>query len=142
MQLETVRLGTVEIDEASIIHFPKGIPGFEELKRFAVIQPDEEAAFSFLQSVDDAGICFIITNPFWFYKDYAFDLPDSVREELRLEKVEEVSIWTIMSVQGEVDTATINLQAPVVINVEEKLGMQVILHQSPYHTKHKLIASS
>jgi len=139
MKLTTMRFGEIEIDQSSIIAFPQGIPGFEEDKRFVVLRPDQDIPFSFLQSVDHGEISFLITNPFWFYKDYEFDLPENEQVKLKVGQKEDLEIWSIVTIKDDINQATLNLQAPVIINDKEKLGMQVILHDTNYQTKHKLL---
>lgn len=139
MKLSTMRFGEMVIDQNKIIAFPQGIPGFEENKRFIILRPDEEIPFSFLQSVDNGDLSFIITNPFWFYKDYEFDLPLNEQIQLKVQHKEELEVWSIITVRDNIKEATLNLQAPVIINNKDKLGIQVILHETDYHTKHKLL---
>ena len=69
MKLKTKHFGEIEIDESKIIHFPTGIIAFEEQKRFFIIDnPDENIPFSWLQSVDDPDLAFVIINPFYLEK--------------------------------------------------------------------------
>ncbi|MGN7381502.1 flagellar assembly protein FliW [Paenibacillus sp. SAFN-117] len=139
MKLSTVRLGELEIQEDQLIYFKQGLPGFEHLRQFVILQPDEQIPFSYLQSVEDGNISFIIADPFMFYPEYSFELPESTREELEIEDEKVVQVAAIISVREQLESATINLQAPLVINTAQKLGKQVILHDSAYKPKHALI---
>ncbi|CAG7633971.1 Flagellar assembly factor FliW [Paenibacillus solanacearum] len=139
MEITTERFGIIEINEDEIIAFPQAIPGFEQERRFVILQPNKEIPFSFLQSVGNGRISFIITNPFWFYKDYEFDLSPSTLEQLKVQEKENIMVWSIVTIKDDIQQATLNLQAPIVINHSEKLGMQLILHETEYHTKHKLL---
>src|SRR5690606_26559692 len=70
MLVETARFGSIEVDEERIIHFAKGVPGFEHVRQFVLVTPNEESPFSILQSVDEPGLAFVVTSPLWFRPDY------------------------------------------------------------------------
>lgn len=139
MIITTTRFGEIEIDPNQIITFEQGIPGFHDQKRFTIIPLEENSPFHFLQAVDEADLCFIITDPFVFYESYEFAIPESIQEQLKIRKQEDVAIWSVITILDGLDTATINLLGPIVINVNEKRGKQIILHDSFYETKHPLL---
>jgi flagellar assembly factor FliW len=141
VKLQTAQLGEIEIKEEQVIQFPHGIPGFDHLRQFALLHPDELAPFSIMQSIEDEEICFIITDPFLYRKDYEFDLSESVLEELQIESENEVLVMAIVTIPGKIEDATFNLQAPVVVNRAKRIGKQVILHDRPYISKHRLFVS-
>lgn len=138
MKLQTAQLGEIEIQEEAIVHFAHGVPGFDHLTQFVLLHPEELAPFSIMQSLQDGDIGFIITDPFLYKKDYEFELPESVLEELRIQHENEVVVWVIVTIPNKIEDATFNLQAPVVINLAKRLGQQVILHDRPYLSKHRL----
>lgn len=137
--IETTRFGQIEYTEEEIIDFEKGIPGFEQEQKFILVKIDSEGQMNplaFLQSIQTAELSFIIANPFFFYTDYEFNLDDSTKEELEIKELEDIAVWGIISVPAEeFEKATINLQAPVVINVRTNKGKQIILHDNNYVTK-------
>lgn len=139
MKIMTTRFGEIEIDSNHIITFEQGVPGFQDQKRFTIIPLEENNPFHFLQAVDEPDLCFIISDPFVFYQDYEFKIPENVQAQLNIKAQEDVAIWSIITIVGELDTATINLLGPIIINVREKCGKQIILHDSSYETKHPLL---
>ncbi|GIO35206.1 flagellar assembly factor FliW [Paenibacillus antibioticophila] len=139
MEIETAQFGRIGIADSQIYSFPKGIPGFEEHDRFAIIDI-EGTPFSYLQSLVQREISLLITDPFLFYKDYEFELPVSVIEELELGT--EIQIRNIVTLQGEMQQSTLNLLAPLVFNTASNIARQVILHDSPYTSRHLLWGSS
>lgn len=139
MKLNTRMLGEVDIQEEDRIVFHQGLPGFESLKEYVLLKTEDDIPFSFLQSTEDEQVSFIVTNPFWFYKEYEFQLSTSAKEALLLADPHDLTIWSIVSIPDALENATLNLQAPVLINTRERLGAQVILHDTGYHPKHPLI---
>ncbi|MCP1160499.1 flagellar assembly protein FliW [Bacillus infantis] len=139
MNLQTKFHGEVEINEEQIIHFNTGIPGFIDEKEFCIL-PIEETPLFVLQSVKSAETAFILTEPFSFFMDYEFNLPEEVTEALSISSDKDVAVFVILTVQEPFEKTTANLQAPVIINQREKQGKQVILNGTSYTTKHLLIA--
>lgn len=138
MQIESSQLGTVEIDKDKIVNFPDGLPGFEDNKKYVVIPMGEENPFYFLQSVDEADLCFIVTEPYLFFKDYEINLDKEFIKELELDSEEDVAVYGIITLKEELKTATVNLQAPIVVNSKKLIGKQYIADDNTYMTKQPL----
>jgi flagellar assembly factor FliW len=137
MKLDTKHFGEIEIDEEKIISFPEGIPGFEDQKRFVIINNnDSENPFDWLQAVDKGSLSFVIINPFLVKPDYDFALSKSVEEKLKIENEKDVAVYTIAVIPEDIKKITINLSGPVIINAKEKLGKQIILNDERYSTKY------
>jgi flagellar assembly factor FliW len=130
------------VAETVVIVFEEGLPGFEHCKRFEFGEVEEAAPFGTLRSLDDEEISFLVVDPFLFYEEYEFDLPETATGELRLESAEPLLIRAIVTLREELESATINLVAPIAINIENKLGRQIILSNTPYSTRHQLFESS
>ncbi|MGB4170298.1 MAG: flagellar assembly protein FliW [bacterium] len=127
MKLRTACFGNIEIDPAGIIHFPGGVPGFEDCRRFVLLQRPEEAPVAWLQGVDDPDLAFAVVEPRHFLAEYHPPLSPADLEPLKLAAGEEALILIILVLAPEPERITANLQAPVIINRKEKLGAQVYL---------------
>jgi flagellar assembly factor FliW len=138
LRLETRYHGEQEIDEKEIIWFEKGIPGFLEEKKFVLLPYSDDSVFFILQSAATPGLAFVIADPFIFFKRYDFTLEDQVVHALELTSKEKVAVYVILTIRDPFQETTVNLQAPVVINIEKRLGKQVILTGTEYHTKHSI----
>lgn len=137
MKLSTKHFGVLDVEEDKIITFPEGIPGFEEENKFIIINnEDEENPFQWLQSVNTMDLAFVIINPFYIFPDYDIIIPDSVQEKLGIESEKDVAIYSIVVVPEDLKKMTVNLLGPIVININKKIGKQVILEDSRYTTKH------
>ena len=68
MKIFTSRFGDIEIEEDRVISFPEGILGFEDLKKYAVIDMEEDNPLMWLQSIEEPALAFIITiTAIFFY---------------------------------------------------------------------------
>lgn len=140
IKINTKHFGELEINDESIIFFPAGIIAFAAQKRFVLIEnQDQDLPFHWLQSVDDSNLCFVITNPFLFKKDYEFDLNQETLKQLELERKEDVQVFAIVVVPEDISKMTFNLLAPIIINTENKRGKQVILNDKRYRTRHLIL---
>lgn len=138
--IKSTRFGEIRIDEKEIIDFDKGLPGFEQETQFFIIQEEKDYSFAYLQSLKTPELAFIIMNPFEIFQDYEFDLDEQNKEELKIEDVSEVAVFVILSIPEDFAKTTINLKAPLIMNIKKKKGKQIILHDSGYLTKTPLFS--
>ena len=141
MRIDTRNFGDIEVNKEKIITFQEGIPGFENLKKFIFIE-EIGGQFHYLQSIEDGDVCFVITDPSCFKKDYAPIIKESYFEKLGQGGNDAFSLYTIVTLRKEVEDSTLNLAAPLLIHVENKQGVQVILEDTSYTTRYKLVSLS
>ncbi|WP_047758289.1 flagellar assembly protein FliW [Geobacillus sp. ZGt-1] len=137
MNIDTKYHGTVAVKEEDIIHFPHGLPGFADEKRF-VLLPLADTPFVILQSVEIPALGFVLIEPFSYFPSYEFELDEATVEQLNIESERDVAVYVILTVADPFHETTANLQAPVVINARKRFGKQVILTNTTYKTKHRL----
>ena len=140
MLIETKNFGSVEIDNDKIYTFENGIPGFEELKKFAIIEEtledNKKSPFLWLQSIEDKNISFILMDVYKIKPDY-----DPLVYDDDLNSIGEVTennllIYNIVVIPEVVTKMTVNLKAPVVINLTTKKGKQMITKNEDYPIKY------
>ncbi|MFC7373028.1 flagellar assembly protein FliW [Fictibacillus iocasae] len=127
----------LEIKETDVISFNTGIPGFEEEREF-VLLPIEDTAFSLLQSLNTKELGFFTADPFVFYPEYDFDLSVSEAEKLEINEPKDVLVQAILTAADPFQHSTINLQAPLIINLKNQNGKQVVLTNTPYTTRQSI----
>ncbi len=129
VKANTTRFGEIEYKAEEVISFSHGIPGFENELQFIIIANEGKTPFAFLQSITMQELALVITDPFIFYQDYEFELDEQTKEELELVDVNEVDVWNVLSIPDDFKKTTINLKAPIIINIEKKKGKQIILKE-------------
>lgn len=134
----TTRFGEMEIDENKMIYFKEGLPGFERLKQFILLE-DEESNFCYLQSVEDKDIAFTLISPVYVKSDYAPSIGESYFEKLGGGTNNEFILYNIITLRNPIEESTINLQAPLLIHVERRLGVQVIVEDKHYKVRENLM---
>ena len=131
--------GEIEYEENNIITFKKGIPGFENLKKFILIDLEEYEPFKLLQSLKDDEISLIVTSPYEFFKEYEIKLSEETIKNLKIDSPNQVIILTTVTLNSDVKKITTNLQGPIVINTSNNFGEQIVLDNSKYKVKSPLI---
>jgi len=133
MKINTLRFGEVELEEARIFEFKLPIIGFNELKKFVILDLNKDNIFKWLQSVEDPSLAFPVISIFSLNLDYTIDLPDNVVEALNIKQVESILVLNIASIpQDNPQGTTVNLLAPLVFNLDENIAGQIILSGSGY----------
>jgi flagellar assembly factor FliW len=133
MKVESPLFGTVDVDSHKIIHFEKGIPGFLDEKEFVFLS-FPETPFYVMQSTKNE-LYFFVINPFDFFKDYEFDIPEAIVEQLEIKEREKVVAYSIVTIKDPFDQSTANLQAPVIINAEGQTGIQLVLDTKKFNIR-------
>lgn len=139
MRVVTKYIGEVEIDETDILDFNDGLPGFPEIRKFTILPIEKDSPFILLQSIEDVEIGFILAFPFAFKNDYAFEISEEDKSDLQVEKEEHVATYAIVTMNESIQTSTLNLLAPIIINTEKKCGKQIILQENnKYSLRHPI----
>lgn len=138
MQLITKYHGTIEYNEEDIITFKKGLPGFEYLKKFIVVPFEDNQVFSILISVEDMEVGIPVISPFHVDETYEFKLSDEKINELNVNSHEEILVLNTVTLNSNIKNITINMKAPIIINIKGKIGEQIILDNEKYRIKEPL----
>jgi flagellar assembly factor FliW len=126
-----------------VIHFRGSVLGFEQLDRFEATLLEEDGPYVHLQSKDDAQIGFLTANPFYFFSDYSFELSEPDKKELQVQSHEEVLVLGILTLKEPFSRSTMNLLAPLVINLTTLRGKQIVLPPgTPYDTRTAIFAKT
>jgi flagellar assembly factor FliW len=141
-KLNTKNLGTISWEPASEIEFPRGLPGFEQLRRFVAVHFSHTDPLIFLQSLEDAALCFVTLPARAVDPDYRVAVSS---EDLRLVGLrarrqprigDEVHCLAVLSLRETGPTA--NLLAPVVINLKNLKAVQAVAQAGGYSHQHVL----
>jgi flagellar assembly factor FliW len=137
MDVRTTRFGNVSIAEDRIITFPKGLLGFARHTRFCLLEPNDDACFFWLQSVEEPTLAFVVTDPVFFIPDYSVPIRPEQMADLRLAGLADAQVFVIVNKVDQ--TLTGNLQGPLVINTLDRVGEQFVLAEKRWNTRHPLI---
>jgi flagellar assembly factor FliW len=140
--VSTTRFGDILIEEDRVIHFPEGLLGFPEQKTFIIQQHKPESPFYWLQSVEVPYLAFVIINPFLGEKDYLKELPPSDQSYFAgIEDGHTLALALVTIKPESVPPLTMNLVGPLIIDLENRTGRQVVLSSTRYSCRHPLVLS-
>ncbi|MFF2533243.1 flagellar assembly protein FliW [Brevibacillus sp. NPDC058079] len=122
--------------ELGRLFFEDGIPGFSHLQFFQLMQ-EEDSPFFLIQSTEEKDIGFWVIDPFSFFPDYKFELSNVAKEALRVEEDSPIGVFSIVTIRGN-NQATVNLKAPIVVNLSNRMGRQVIIQEDIYSIRQPL----
>lgn len=137
MNVHTTRFGTVDLDEKRIITFPAGLLGFSSYKTFALLQPDDDGVFFWLQSLESPELAFVVTDPTLWVQGYEAAIRREQMEELGLSRLEDAQVFVIVNKYGR--SLTANMQGPLAINVANHKAMQLVLAEKKWTTRHEIV---
>jgi flagellar assembly factor FliW len=129
--VELPRFGTCTYNEADIFVFPWGMPGFDDLRSFIVLQLETQDQIVWLQSLDDVKISLPLGDPWTFFPDYEPKIPAFAKISLDLANPEDFTILAVM-VGTDGGPTFMNLMAPVIMNLKNRVARQVPLENSRY----------
>ena len=133
MKIETRDFGTMEVSEEQLITFPDGLYAFEDSKHFALIAPKENKYPMWLQCTDSLKPCFIVFDPQLFAENYQISLGEGEKAILKINDDSKLMVLCIANVPEDFKDTTVNMKSPIVVNMDNKLAMQIILpHNYPY----------
>lgn len=123
--IETLHFGSIEVEEKHIFYFEEGLLGFENLREFVLISEEETAPFKWLISLEQPDIGFPLLSPWHIDLTYK---PGKDFSEKRQ------AIFVVVTLENDEGLMTANMKAPVVLDVVDQSGRQIILPSDKYST--------
>lgn len=136
MKITTRSFGEIEVPDDNVIHFQQGLIGFGDLRRFVIVENADAHPFCWLQSVDDPDIALVTVDPIRFFPAYECAPSSEDLNDLGLESVTEAQVFSVVILELDQNKVTLNLVAPVLVNLKQRLAKQVILSDARYGVAH------
>lgn len=138
MTVETRVFGEVTIDPSKIIHFENGIIGFPELTDFALIYDIEQGnnvGIRWMQSLQEPAFAMPVMDPLIVSPEYNPEVEEEILKPIGNLVPDETLVLVTVTVPKDLTKMSVNLKAPMVINVEERKAVQLILDSDKYLIK-------
>jgi flagellar assembly factor FliW len=125
------------------VYFPRGLIGLENKREFALLSVREgDSPFLLLQCVTDPGLGLLVADPYSFIDNYDVKLENPDRKTLKIKNIKQLAILVTVTIpQNKPEDTTLNLQGPIVINTEARIGLQVPQTEGGYPTHFHPIGS-
>lgn len=141
MKANTRIFGEIEIEDEKIITLEKGMIGFPDLNHFALIFDEEkeqkDTTIMWLQSMDEPDIAFPVMMPHVVKEDYDPNVSEAAIAPLGDLTPENTYLLVTVTVPRNIKEFSVNLKAPIIINMDNHKGMQLIV-EDDYPVKYKV----
>ena len=124
MHIGTRHFGPVEIEIDDILLFPHGVIAFEDCRHWVLLADAKNPALAWLQSVSREEVALPVVSPRRFAPGYSVHVARGQLLPLEFSQFDQAYVLSVVS-QSDGDL-TLNLKAPLIINLDRRLGRQVI----------------
>lgn len=124
MKIHTVRFGEVAIESQDVLQCKNGLVGYEDCNEWVILADAENAAVAWLQSLQRPELAMPVVSPRRFVPDYQIRIEEEQLESLELSSVDSAHVLCLVGKNA--DHLTVNLRAPLIVNLEKRLASQVI----------------
>jgi flagellar assembly factor FliW len=135
MEIQTTRFGAVDVDPDDVILFPTGMMGLDDCLQWVLLADAQNDALGWLQSTTHGDVALAVVSPRRFVPDYDVRVPGNELAPLTLTSLEDAHVLVVVSKTDQ--GITLNLRAPLVINLRRRLGRQVV-HNVDHAVQHEL----
>lgn len=139
MNISTTRFGSLTIEEVDVITFVDGLIGMEDCRRWVLLADAQNSALGWLQSLDRPEVALGVVSPRRFVPNYQVRVARREIQPLGLQNANEAQILTIVSNSG--GRLSLNLKAPLVIHLSERLGRQIVARDD-HAVQHRLAGTA
>jgi flagellar assembly factor FliW len=129
------RFGEFAYRETDVIEFPWGLRGFAGLRRWLFLSLESHPTFVWLQSLDDLSVALPAANPWMIFEDYDPEVPPYAFLALDIQGAADFTYLCVVIVNPGAAEMTMNLAAPIVVNLRTRKAHQVDLAGRSYSVR-------
>jgi flagellar assembly factor FliW len=124
MEIHTTRFGPVDVHPSDVILFPNGLLGLDDCLHWALLADAGNQGLGWLQSTTHGDVALAVVSPRRYVPGHEVRVARSELAPLVLETEDNPGVLVIVGKhEGHL---TLNLKAPLVINLRRRIGRQVI----------------
>jgi len=141
MKVKTRICGEIEVKDDKVVDMVGGLIGFETLKKFVLINDDDEKdkkGVMWLQSVENGDIALPTMDPSIVYSSYKPSIPEEILAGLGDFDKDEYLILVALTVPKKIEDMSVNLKAPIIIDVDTLNACQVIIDNEDCPVKYPI----
>ena len=118
--------------------FEKGLPGFDGLKNFELAALEQVGFFN-LSSSEQENISLLLIDPYIYFPNYEIEIDDNTTKRFGIKDATDVLVLSVLTLNDDVEKITVNLRAPIIINLTTGKCEQVILDREDYLVRQSLV---
>lgn len=140
MDAEQRPSGATDDSGVPVIEMVQAMPGFPDDLRFALVRLDDDGVLHSFRSLRPDGPQFVVVPPTPFYPHYAPEVGDEVVADLGIGSSDDVLVLLVVRAGDALADTTVNLRAPLLINLVTRRASQVVLEDPELPVAAPLVA--
>lgn len=124
MQIATRHFGPVDIEIDDILCFPQGLIAFADCHHWVLLADADNASLAWLQCLTRADLALPVVSPRRFQPDFHVHVTRGQLLPLEMSHFDQAYVLAVVSKSD--GDLTLNLKAPLIINLDRRVGRQVI----------------
>ncbi|MEW6386759.1 MAG: flagellar assembly protein FliW [Thermodesulfobacteriota bacterium] len=142
LTIATRNFGSITVRPDQIIMLSPGLLGFSQFHRYVLIEHQKESPFLWLQCVDNPDLAFVVIDPAFIVPDYQMGPLEEIMTDLAVKTPQDLKVLVILTIPpGQPQEMTANLLGPVVINLKDRRGKQLVVETTQYSHQHRVLPS-
>lgn len=109
------------------LEFVGPVAGFPHARRFVLAELDPASLLRALRCIDEPGLRFLVLPPAPFFPEYEPEIGDDWADALEISAAEDALVLVVVTPGATAAEATVNLLAPIVVNIATRRAAQVVL---------------
>jgi flagellar assembly factor FliW len=139
LHLHSKRFGDFDVPSASVFEFPEGLVGFPGTKRFVLLDHRPGSTFKWMLSIDDPELGFAVADPTDLVVGYV--PPFEAASRAVGAEPADVAIFALVTIPQNPSEMTVNLMAPVVVNLRSRVARQLVLEEPGLDPAHRVLGA-
>ncbi len=125
--IKTKRFGNIEAGNDHFIQIRDGMIGMSNLKKYILVESPAYPLMFWLQSCENEIIAFPVAEPYFFKANYNVRMTEADKLSLKYEQGDRIKYFCVLTIPENTEDMTVNLKAPVAINLTKGTASQLIL---------------
>lgn len=136
IHVRSSRFGALDVPADRVLHFPQGLIGFPKARRFVILDHRPGSPFKWMLCLDQPDIAFAVVEPARMVPDYQAPLEQAARALAT--DTADVALFVIVTIPSDPTAMTVNLMAPVVVDVRTRVSRQLVLEDGRYDPSYRV----
>ena len=138
VHISSQRFGNFEVPTDRVLHFAQGLIGFPKARRFVILDHRPGSPFKWMLCLEQPDVAFAVVEPARMVPDYVAPLELAART-LGTDPAD-VALFVIVTIPTDPFAMTVNLMAPVVVDVRTRRSIQMVMEDGRYDPSYLVCA--
>jgi flagellar assembly factor FliW len=137
VRVESNRFGSFDVPQEKILVFPQGLIGFPDGRHYVILEHRPGSPFRWMLSIENPDLAFAVADPSDLVGGYAPSLDLAAR--LLSAEPSDVALFVLVTIPPDPTLMTVNLLAPVVVDVRTRTALQIVLDDERFSPSHFVV---